>query len=71
MRYERVIYVFLIYSLSFGGVRGRRRRVGAGIPLRRLHLADAAHRVDAQFRAFSLIAEQALALHAHGLKLMV
>src|SRR5580700_8395317 len=63
MRYERVIDVFLIYSLSFSGVRGRRCRVGAGIPFRRRYLADAAHGVDAQLRAFSLIAGQGLALH--------
>ncbi len=74
MRYERVIDVFLIYSLSFCGVCGIRRRVGAGIPLRCRHLADAAHRVDAQLRACSLVAGlQAgrCSLHvAHGTLLM-
>src|SRR5277367_1114103 len=68
MGYERVIDVFLIYSLSFGSVRGKRRRIGASIPLRRRHLADAANRMDAQLRAFSLVAGRGLALHAHGLK---
>src|SRR5580700_6669097 len=67
MRYERVIDVFLIYSLSFS-VRGMRRRVGTGIPLRRRHLADGADRVDAQLRAFSLFAGRGLALHGHGAK---
>ena len=84
MRYERVIDVFLIYSLSFSGalpiprwkrwgkgaasIRGTPCRVGAGVPLRRRHLADAAHRLDAQIRAFSLVTGRGLAVHAHGLK---
>src|ERR1700733_13052603 len=69
MGYERVIDVFLIYSLSFSGGRGMWRRIGAGVPLGRRHLADATHRVDAQFRAFSLIAGQGLA--GQGLALHV
>ena len=55
MRYERVIDVFLIYSLSFSGGRGIRCGIGAGIPLGRRYLADGADRVDPQLGAVSLM----------------